>query len=114
MAKKMSNKERIQRQAMEAEAKEKAKAEKKAGKKAGKKAEKKTPTARAPRAEKKTEKEKSTRLKVVWVIFDDRFKEVRTFPYAEKAAAEAKAAQLTEKSGKEHVVNPIKVPVDDG
>lgn len=110
MAKKMSNKERIQRQAMEAEAKEKAKAEKKAGKKA----EKKTPTARAPRAEKKTEKEKSTRLKVVWVIFDDRFKEVRTFPYAEKAAAEAKAAQLTEKSGKEHVVNPIKVPVDDG
>ena len=106
MAKKMSNKERIQRQAMEAEAEEKAKAEKKA--------EKKTPKARAPRAEKKTEKEKSTRLKVVWVIFDDRFKEVRTFPYAEKAAAEAKAAQLTEKSGKEHVVNPIKVPVDDG
>ena len=105
MAKRTSNKERIQRRALEAAVKEEEKTGKKTTKKAGKKA--------AKAGASKTVKKKATRLKIVWIVFDERFKEIKTFPYGEKEAAEATAAKLTEKSGKRHFVNPVKVPADD-
>lgn len=101
MAKRMSNNERIQRQAAEVAAKDKEKAEKKMAVKAT-----------ASKTEKK-EATRTKRLKIVWKIFNEQYKEVGTFPYSEKAAAEAKAAALTKKSGKKHFVNPIKVPKDE-
>lgn len=103
MAKRMSNKDRIQRQALEVAAKDKETAEKK----------KTVKTTASGSKKKEKEADRTKSLKIVWKIFNDRFKEVGTFPYGEKAAAEAKAAALTNKSGKKHFVNPIKVPKDD-
>ena len=105
MAKRMSNKERIQRQALEVAAGTKEKAEKAAKKSA----------AGSPKKKAKTKKAAATpkQLKVVWVVFNDRLDEVATFPYSEKEAAEQKAAKLTEKSGKRHFVDSVKVPIDD-
>ena len=78
-------------------------------KNAGTKTRKKTGTAK--KAAKKTAS--AQRMKAVWKVFNDNFREVGCFPYPEKAAAEAKAAQLTRKTGKEHFVNAIKVPMAD-
>ena len=121
MAKRMSNRERIQRQAMEVAATEKEKDEEMATKKTAKKTTKKT----AKKAAKKTAKKKTSssttkkpaatakRLRIVWTVFDDRLKEVASFPYPEKDAADKKAAALTKKSGKDHVVRPNKVEMAD-
>ena len=118
MAKRMSNRERIERQAMENAATDKEKEEKKEEKKEVKKTTKKT-------VKKKTAKKKTTgtatkktaatakRLRIVWTVFDDRLKEVASFPYPEKEAADKKAAALTKKSGKDHVVRPNKVAMED-
>ena len=112
MAKRMSNSERIQRQASEVAAKDKEKAEKKKTVKSTKT----TKTTKSTVTKKKTKKKEGTQsksLKVVWKIFNEQYKEVKTFPYCEKAAADEKAAALTTKSGKKHFVNPVKVPMDD-
>ena len=103
MAKRASNRERIARRAAEAKisAEEKTAAKKTVKKKAG--------TVRSRR--KKADPAK--RMKFVWKVFNDNFKEVACFPYPEKEAADAKAAQLTKKTGKEHFVNSIKVPMAD-
>ncbi len=109
MAKRMSNRERIQRQAMEIAATEKEKEEKTTTKKTAKKktAKKKTSgTTKKPAATAK-------RLRIVWTVFDDRLKEVASFPYPDKDAADKKAAALTKKSGKDHVVRPNKVEMAD-
>ena len=108
MAKRMPNKERIQRRALEVAAKEKEKAEDKEKPKTKKKVAK-----AAPKTKKKEAAQTSTGLKVVWKIFNERLKEVATFPYPENAAAQAKAAALTKKSGNQHVVHPVKVPRDE-
>jgi len=108
MARRMSNRERIERRALEVAAEDKEKATKKTTKKTAKKTAKKTSST----TKKKVAAAKG-RLKMVWVVLNDRFTEVGTFPYSEKDAADAKAAALTKKSGKQHVVNPVKVPADD-
>ena len=122
MAKRMSNRERIERQAMEIAASEKEKEEKKEEKKEDKKVAKK---ATKKTAKKKTAKKKTSssatkktaatakRLRIVWTVFDDRLKEVASFPYPDKDAADKKAAALTKKSGKDHVVRPNKVEMAD-
>lgn len=109
MANRLSNRERIQRRAMEVEAKEKEREEKKAAKQAGGGEAKK----RVRTAAKKKEAAPQERLKVVWTVYDDRLKEVASFPYPQKEAADEKAAALTQKSGREHVVRPSKVPTDE-
>ena len=108
MAKRMSNRDRIQRQAIEAakteeekaasEPKAKAKTKKKTKAKAKKK------TASAEKA--------GVRLKVVWKVYNPLSKEVATFPYPEREKAEKKAAELTKKHGKEYTVRDDKVPME--
>jgi len=106
MVRRLSNRARIEQKAAEAEA---AKAEK---------TEKKTKTAKKKTTSKKTTTKKKTaagsiRQKLVWKVANTNFKEVAIFPYPEKKAADAKAAELTEKTGKNHFVNAIKVPMED-
>ncbi len=117
MAKRMSNRERIQRQAMEIAATEKEKEEKTATKKTTtkKKTAKKKTATKKKTAGSTTKKTAATakRLRIVWTVFDDRLKEVASFPYPEKEAADKKAAALTKKSGKDHVVRPNKVAMED-
>ena len=110
MAKRMSNRERIQRQAMEIAASEEEKKEKKATKKTAKKK-----TAKKKTSSTGTKKPAATakRLRIVWTVYDDRLKEIASFPYPKKDAADKKAAALTKKSGKEHVVRPNKVLMED-
>ncbi len=98
MPKRLSNRERIERRAQEA-------ALKAEEKKAAKKKRKRAGTA------KKTEPPQ--RMKIVWKVFDNNIKEVACFPYPEKDQADARAAQLTKKTGKEYFVNAIKVPMTD-
>lgn len=96
MARHMSNSERIARAAAEAEAKTAEKAEKAAKKPA-------TPRVRAPRAPKAP-----PRMKIVWAVGDIGAEPVATYPYAERAAADADCARR----GKGCTVRPVKVPMD--
>lgn len=103
MAKRMSNKARIQQKAEEAKA---AKAEKTAKKTAKKK------TAKKKTAKKKVSKKSAAppqRLKVVWKVYDSGYKEVACFPYPEKKKAEKMAADLEKKGKGTHFVNADKV-----
>jgi hypothetical protein len=122
MAKRMSNKERIQRRGLEAaaaaaektkkkerpsdakeakEAKEAIKPAKSAGTKAPTKLRSRSS---APAA--------SQRLKLVWKVFNASGKEVAVFAYPEKTEADAMAEKLTTKSGQPHFVNGVKVPLE--
>ena len=101
MAKRMSNRERIDRMAAENAAAEE---EKKVKKKTTKK---KTTSA----GKKKTTS--SGRQKIVWKVLDSSFKEVAEFPFPEKDASEAEAARLTTDKGKEHFVKRVGVPMED-
>jgi hypothetical protein len=94
----MSNRDRIARAAEEAQLAEAEKAAKKATEK------------RAGRTSRRTEK--SVRMKVVWEICNVAGKTVMSFPYSEKAAAEAKSAALAASTGRPHVVRAAKVPMD--
>ena len=94
MAKRVSNKERVQRAALEAELTAKDKAEKKkttkkTAKKTTKKATKKVTKKAAPR--KKAAASSGGALKVVWKVFDPASKEVGAFPYPQKDKAEERA-----------------------
>jgi len=104
MAKRMSNKARIQQKAEEAVATDEEKgtkekvAKKKVAKKkvAKKKVSKKTAAAGQP-------------LKVVWKVFNSNFKEVGCFPYPEKKKAYKMAEELDKKNKSKHFVNAVKV-----
>ena len=104
MAKRMSNKARIEQKAAEAAASDEAKvakkkvAKKKVAKKkvAKKKVSKKAAAAAAP-------------LKVVWKVFNSNYKEVGCFPYPEKKKAYKMAEDLEKKKKGEHFVNAVKV-----
>ncbi len=104
MAKRLSNRERIERLAAEKKASEKEKAEKKDKPKAKKK---KTP------ARRKKVSAAPKREKTVWKVFNSNYKEIACYPYSEKPKAESHAAKLTKKSGNAHFVNSAKVPMED-
>jgi len=104
MAKRMSNRERIERLAAEKEASEEEKKEKK------KKKENAAPASK-PRRKKVAASVK--REKTVWKVFNNNYKEIACFPYPEKAKADAQAAKLTKKTGSQHFVNSAKVPMED-
>jgi hypothetical protein len=66
---------------------------------------KKTKSAKAPKP--------ATRMRIVWTVMNDAFKPVATFEYAQKVAAEARAAELTAKGKGPHFVQKTKEPMPD-
>ena len=56
---------------------------------------------------------KQRRMKLVWRVADQTSREIASFPYREKPAADARAAELSQKTGKPHTVNSFRVPMGD-
>ena len=96
MAKRTSNKDRIRHKALEAAAK----------------AEEKKKAPAEPKAKKKKVTSEKVRLMVLWKVYNPLSKEVAAFPYRDRDKAEAKAAELSKKYGKEYTVRDDKVPMD--
>ncbi|HWE36837.1 MAG TPA: hypothetical protein VG406_09745 [Isosphaeraceae bacterium] len=65
----------------------------------------KAKTPKAPKA--------AARMRIVWVVVNDAFKQVATFEYAQKEAAHARAAELTAKGKGTHFVQKVKEPMPD-
>ena len=99
----MGSRERRQRMALEKELEAKEKAELAAKREA---------TGSTRKSSKSTAAAAGTRMKMVWQVYDVSMKEVAVYPYPQKAQAEAHAAELSEKKGKEHGVRSIQVPMD--
>src|SRR3954463_9448441 len=75
---------------------------------------KKKPKAAAKTKAKSTKAAKpAARMRIVWVVTNDAFKPVGTFEYAQKEAAEARAAELTAKGKGTHFVQKVKEPMPD-
>ena len=91
----MSNRERIARAAEEAELEE-----------AAKKSAKPAPAARSKRAV------KAVRMKIVWEVCSSSGTVVKTFPYADKAAAESLVQELTKSKERVHELRATKVPME--
>ncbi|MCU0914921.1 MAG: hypothetical protein MUC88_10200 [Planctomycetes bacterium] len=98
MAKRLSNKQRIERMAEEASIKAEDTAPK-------------TEVRKASRSRKAAPTRQ--RMKFVWSVVDENAKEMASFPYREKPEAEARAAELSAKTGKAHTVNAVRVPMAD-
>jgi hypothetical protein len=102
MAKHLSNRQRIERMAEEASIK------------AEDKEQKEEPTIgvrKASRSRKTTPKKQ--RMKFVWSVVNENSKEIASFAYPAKGEAEARAAELSAKTGKAHTVNCVRVPMAD-
>ena len=54
------------------------------------------------------------RMKVVWAVCDVGGRTVASFDYADKAAAEARAAELKAKGKGSHFVRSVKEPIGSG
>ena len=93
----MSNRDRIARAAEEARLT--------AQEKATKKATKATTVGRSRPV-------KSIRMKIVWQVCSAAGAVVKTFPYAEKEAAESTTQALSKSTGGMHVLRPTKVPME--
>lgn len=70
------------------------------------------------KAVKKTVRRKSTkkkvdphRLRLVWGVFDNSNQQVAVFPYTDRAGADKKAAEMTEKGRGPYFVQPVKEPL---
>ncbi len=98
---KMGNRERIARAAEEARASAVEKAEK-----AAKQTEKPAKVARPKRVA------APVRMKIVWDVGGTGGTKLKTFPYAEKAAAEAAAAALSKSTGRTHQIRESRVPME--
>lgn len=105
MAKRLSNRQRIERMAEEAsiEAEDK--------EQGAEETEPKTRVRRASASRKTSPKPK--RMKLVWKVVDANSKEVASFPYPAKDEAQARAAELSEKTGKAYRVDSVRVPMED-
>jgi hypothetical protein len=75
------------------------------------KAKKKKPVAKKVKAAKPAKP--AARMRIVWTVMNDAFKPVGTFEYSQKAAAEARAAELTAKGKGPHFVQKTKEPMPD-
>lgn len=107
----MSNRDRIAQKAAEAKAAAD-EAEKKAKKKAAKKTTKKTTKKAAKKTTSRTKAAATPeRLKVVWSVCDAGGSVVKSYPYPEKAEAEAEVARLTEKKNRPYRLRADKVPM---
>lgn len=102
----MSNRERIEKMAMEASATAREKKEKRSQPAASETQEKKP----EPRARKSARH--ATPMKVVWKVYSATGKEVAVFAYPDREKANATAAQLIAKNGVHHFVESAKVPME--
>jgi hypothetical protein len=55
----------------------------------------------------------AARMRIVWAVLNDAFKPVSTFEYSQKAAAEARAVELTAKGKGTHFVQRTKEPMPE-
>ena len=55
---------------------------------------------------------KAVRVKVVWEVCSGTGKILKTYPYPDKAAAEAQTKALTRSTGRAHTVRAAKVPME--
>ena len=55
---------------------------------------------------------KPLRVKVVWEVCSGTGKVVKTFPYPDKAVAEAQTKALTRSTGRAHTLRATKVPME--
>ncbi len=55
----------------------------------------------------------AARMRIVWQVVNDAFKPVATFEYAQKEAAEAKAAEMTAKGKGVHFLQKVKEAMPD-
>lgn len=94
----LSNRDRIARAA------EKARIS--AAEKAAKKVARKPTGSRAARVA------KPVRMKIVWDVCNVTGTAVKSFPYPDKAAAEAETETLTRSTGRTHILRPTKVPME--
>jgi len=101
MARRMSNRDRIERMRAEAEATAREKAKEK---------EQAVPGPARGRASQAAES--GGRMKLVWAIQDPLGDVLKTFPYPLKAAAEEEAKSMRERDGRSYIVCPLKVPMD--
>jgi hypothetical protein len=69
----------------------------------------------APKSKAKAAKpvKPATRMRIVWTVMNDAFKPVATFEYAQKEAAEARAAELSAKGKGTHFVMKTKEPMPE-
>lgn len=68
---------------------------------------------KAEKASKKASKAKKVvRMKIVWEVCSAAGTVVETFPYPDKAAAEAAVEMLTKSSGSTHLIRATKVPME--
>lgn len=100
---KMSNRDRIARMAAEAEAAGK---EKQADRQA------RAESASRSGAAKSRAKRPPARVKIVWAVCDQTGSQVKSYPYAEEAAALADAQQRTTATGRTHFVTRAEVPLE--
>ena len=106
MASRMSNRDRIQRMAQEADAVRREKAEK---------AKTKPKRKAAPRKKAASRKKAGAkgRVKIVWAVCVPAGKAVEIFPYRDKDKAQAAADRLTEKKGTLYVVRSERQPMTE-
>ncbi|HAK93574.1 MAG TPA: hypothetical protein DCM87_00830 [Planctomycetes bacterium] len=97
MAMRLSNRERIKRRAMEFA-------------RAAEEKEVRPPRKSSPRAKRVVAPK---RVKLVWKVFNEGFKEMACFPYSKEAEAKEKAAALAKRTGKAHFVNGVKVAMEE-
>ena len=55
----------------------------------------------------------AARMRIVWVVLNDAFKPIATFEYAQKEAAEVKAAEMTARGKGTHFVQKSKEPMPE-
>jgi hypothetical protein len=72
---------------------------------------KKKAPAKKPKATKAAKP--AARMRIVWTVLNDAFKPVGTFEYAQKEAAQARAAELTAKGKGPHFIQKTKEPMPD-
>jgi hypothetical protein len=107
MAKRTRNIKELREQAEAAEKQGKSAAAE-AGEKKGKEGKKK-----AAAKPKRSKAKVIVRKRLVWGVFSSSLKEEGRFPYAEKDAAEARAADLAAKHKRTYFVQPIKEPLPE-
>ncbi len=78
-----------------------------------KKAAAKKPAAKKP-ATKRTRVKEAPRMRAVWVVFDNGSKRIDTFPYPQKAEAEALLARKIEEKKGTFYLQLVKEPLTEG
>src|SRR5215469_12140096 len=98
---------------MEDESDETAEEEHEAEEVAEKKPKKKAKAPAKSKAKSSRAAKPAARMRIVWTVLNDAFKPVGTFEYTQKAAADARAAELTAKGKGTHFVVKTKEPMPE-